>query len=66
VNWYRNSVAAGGCIVLHHGEEYRVVGVEPYPPDQGRLAFPPPFRFVLRALRRKDFRLLRTAPSSRP
>ena len=24
VNWYRNVVAAGGCLVLHHGHEYRV------------------------------------------
>jgi len=24
VNWYRNVVAAGGCVVVHHRVEYRV------------------------------------------
>lgn len=61
VDWYRNVVAAGGCELLVDGVEHRVVGIEPYPADAGRRAFPPPARLVLRLLRRREFRLLRTA-----
>ena len=60
VNWYRNTVAAGGCTVVHHGREYRVTGIEECSAEQGRSAYPGPLRFVLKATRREDFRLLRT------
>lgn len=59
VNWYRNIVAAGGCIVLHRGDEYRVEAIEPYDATAGRNAYPPPFRTILKLLGRNDFRLLR-------
>jgi deazaflavin-dependent oxidoreductase (nitroreductase family) len=62
VNWYRNVVAAGGCVVLHHRREYRVTSVEPCSAERGRTAYPVPFRFVLKALGRNEFRLLRTDP----
>ena len=58
--WYRNLLAAGGGVVLHHGKQYRITGVEPCDADWGRRAFPLPFRLVLTALGRAEFRLLRT------
>ena len=64
VNWYRNVVAAGGCVVLHHRREYRVTSVEPCSAERGRTAYPAPFRFVLKDLGRNEFRLLRTDPQS--
>jgi deazaflavin-dependent oxidoreductase (nitroreductase family) len=60
VNWYRNIVAAGGCVVVHHGGEYRVNQVEACSVERGRSAYPEPFRLVLKAAGRKQFRLLRT------
>jgi deazaflavin-dependent oxidoreductase (nitroreductase family) len=60
VNWYRNIVAAGGCVVVHRRREYRVTGVEPCDAARGRDAFPAPARLVLKAMRREEFRLLRT------
>jgi deazaflavin-dependent oxidoreductase (nitroreductase family) len=66
VNWYRNIVAAGGCVVLHRRREYRVVGVEPCGAEYGRAAFPTPARLILKALRREQFRLLRTQSAEQP
>jgi hypothetical protein len=60
VNWYRNVVAAGGCVVVDHRSEYHVTAIEPCSSDRGRNAYPTPFRQVLRAMGRKEFRLLRT------
>lgn len=60
VNWYRNIVAAGGCVVIHHRKEYRVNAIEPCDPVAGRAAYPLPFRTILRILGRTDFRLLRS------
>jgi deazaflavin-dependent oxidoreductase (nitroreductase family) len=59
VNWYRNAVAAGGCVVVRGGREWRVVGIEPYDAERGRAAYGIPARWVLRLLRRTEFRLLR-------
>ena len=61
VDWYKNVTAAGHCTVLHHGREYEVTAVLPYPAELGRAAFPAPARLVLRALRRRHFRLLAVA-----
>ena len=60
VAWYRNIVAAGGCVVVYRGHQYRVNRIEPCSAEQGRNAYPAPFRQVLAAARRKKFRLLRT------
>jgi deazaflavin-dependent oxidoreductase (nitroreductase family) len=62
VDWYRNAVAAGGCVVVRGGREWRIDGVAPYDSERGRAAYPIPARWVLRLLRRSDFRLLRVAP----
>jgi deazaflavin-dependent oxidoreductase (nitroreductase family) len=64
VNWYRNAVAAGGCVVVDGRHEYRVTEIEPCSTERGRAAFPPPFRAVLQATGRQEFRLLRTADPS--
>jgi deazaflavin-dependent oxidoreductase (nitroreductase family) len=61
VDWFKNVTAAGHCTVVHHGREYDVNGIVPYPVELGRGAFPAPARLVLRALDRRDFRLLTTA-----
>jgi len=60
VNWYRNTVTAGGCVVVHHGREYRVTRIEPCSPERGVSAYPAPLRFVLRITGRTSFRLLVT------
>lgn len=60
VNWYRNIVAAGGCVVIHRGKEHDVTRIEPLDAEVGRAAYPTPFRLVLRAANRTEFRLLRT------
>ena len=59
VNWYRNVVAAGGCVVVRHRVEYRVTTIEPCSAERGRNAYPGPFRLVLKAASRSEFRLLR-------
>jgi deazaflavin-dependent oxidoreductase (nitroreductase family) len=63
VDWYRNIVAAGGCVVIYRGKRYRVNRIEPCSAEQGRSAYPAPFRQVLRAAARTEFRLLRTDTS---
>jgi deazaflavin-dependent oxidoreductase (nitroreductase family) len=60
VNWYRNIVAAGGCVVVHHRREYRITHIEPCSAEYGRGAYAAPFRLILKAAGRKEFRLLRT------
>jgi deazaflavin-dependent oxidoreductase (nitroreductase family) len=60
VNWYRNIVAANGCVVVHHRHEYRVSAIRPCSAERGRAAFPAPLRLVLSAGGRDQFRLLVT------
>ena len=66
VNWYRNIVAADGCVVVHHRVEYRVNHIEPCSAERGRGAYPAPLRLVLKAAGRNEFRLLRTEHSQPP
>jgi deazaflavin-dependent oxidoreductase (nitroreductase family) len=66
VNWYRNIVAAGECVVVHDRSEYRVTHIEPCSVEYGRGAFPVPFRLILKAAGRKEFRLLRTNMPAQP
>ena len=63
VNWYRNIVAAGGCVVLFRGKEYRVTAIEPCDAETGRAAYPAPARIVLKLTGRNEFRLLRVQKS---
>jgi deazaflavin-dependent oxidoreductase (nitroreductase family) len=61
VDWYRNIVAAGGCVVVHRGVEHRIDRIEPCPAEVGLRAFANPSAFVLRVLRRREFRVLHEA-----
>jgi deazaflavin-dependent oxidoreductase (nitroreductase family) len=60
VNWYRNILAAGGCVILHHRVEYRVTAIEPCAAQRGRTAYRAPFSLILKVAGRDQFRLLRT------
>jgi len=59
VAWYRNVEAAGRCRVVVGGVEYAIDGIEVCPPEVGLRAFGYPAAWVLKALRRRDFRVLR-------
>ena len=61
VSWYRNVVAAGGCVVVSGGAEYRIDRIDPCDREAGLRAFGNPAALVLRVLRRHEFRLLRAA-----
>jgi deazaflavin-dependent oxidoreductase (nitroreductase family) len=65
VNWYRNLVAAGLGTVVWRGRAFAVGPVEPLTTDAGLRAFGPPASWLLRLLRRHEFRLLREAAPPR-
>ena len=58
VSWYRNIVAAGHCVVVVKGVDYHVDRIEPLGKDEGLRAFGYPAAFVLKLLRRHEFRYL--------
>lgn len=64
VNWYRNIVAAGSCVIVSGGREYSIGSIEPYATDAGLRAFGGPRAAILRLLNREEFRLLRLAPAA--
>ncbi|MBZ0297443.1 MAG: nitroreductase/quinone reductase family protein [Anaerolineae bacterium] len=47
VDWHRNVLAAGGCGILWHGQEYTIHQVEPMDAEAGRRNFPQPERWIL-------------------
>jgi hypothetical protein len=62
VAWYRNLVAAGGrATILHRGRVYTIDRMDPMEASAGLRAFGAPRNLILRALRRRDFRLLHVA-----
>jgi hypothetical protein len=61
VSWYRNTVAAGGCVLIVGGAEHDIDGITDYPTADGLKAFGYPRALILKVLRRRDFRLLHTA-----
>jgi len=61
VNWYRNIMAAGECEVVVKGRTHRIDRIELMPADAGRGAFGHPFDWILKALRRHEFRFLHEA-----
>jgi deazaflavin-dependent oxidoreductase (nitroreductase family) len=63
VDWYRNIVAAGGCVIVHHRTEYHVTHIEPCSAEYGLGTYAAPFRLILKIAGRKEFRLLRTEKS---
>lgn len=64
VNWYRNIVTAGSCVIISGGVEYRIDRIEPCDPDTGLRAYGNPAALILRLLKRHEFRLLHTADGS--
>jgi hypothetical protein len=65
VSWYRNIVAAGGCVVVSGGAEYRIDRIEPCDPTTGIRAYGKPAALVLRLLHRHEFRLLHVGVAER-
>ena len=61
VSWYRNVVAAGRCTVVYRGVEYEIGRIGPCDRETGMAAFGYPAAFVLKLLRRHEFRLLSRA-----
>lgn len=59
VDWHKNVVAAGGCMVVWHGQEYVIDTIEPINTASGIAAFPLPQQMILRLLRRKHFEKLK-------
>jgi deazaflavin-dependent oxidoreductase (nitroreductase family) len=59
VDWHKNVVAAGGCMVVWHGQEYVIDTIEPVDTETGRAAFSPSRQLLLRLLRRKHFEKLK-------
>jgi deazaflavin-dependent oxidoreductase (nitroreductase family) len=61
VSWYRNVIAARGCVIIFKGTEYRIDRIEPYPAKDGLRAFGYPRLIVLKVLHRNEFRFLHEA-----
>jgi deazaflavin-dependent oxidoreductase (nitroreductase family) len=59
VDWHKNVVAAGGCTVVWHRQEYVIDQIEPLDTETGRAAFPEPQQIILRILGRKHFEKLK-------
>lgn len=55
VSWYRNTVAAGRCTILRHGEAFDIDRITPLGTAEGLAAFGAPRSWVLRLLRRHEF-----------
>jgi deazaflavin-dependent oxidoreductase (nitroreductase family) len=64
VSWYRNTVAAGHCVLIVGGTEYEIDGVTELSRQDGLRAFGFARALVLKVLRRKEFRLLHVAGGS--
>jgi deazaflavin-dependent oxidoreductase (nitroreductase family) len=59
VAWYRNVIAAGNCVIIFKGAEHPIAAIEPCTTQDGLNAFGYPAAFLLKLLRRHEFRLLR-------
>jgi deazaflavin-dependent oxidoreductase (nitroreductase family) len=59
VSWYRNIVAAGGCVIVFQGAPYQIAHIEPYNTQAGLRAVGYPRALILKALRRNEFRHFR-------
>jgi hypothetical protein len=55
VDWHKNVLAAGGCVMIWHCREYLIDKIEPLDIKTGMTAYPPLQQLILRALGRKDF-----------
>ena len=61
VDWYRNIVAAGACDVVVKGRVHHIDRIETMTAEAGRRAYGHPFDWILRAMRRHEFRYLHEA-----
>lgn len=66
VSWYRNAVAAGGCVLVVGGVEHRIDAISNCSAEAGLRAFGNPRAVVLKLLRRRDFRHLHEGPGQQP
>jgi len=55
VDWYRNVLAAGGCVLRYKGVDHVVTAIEPVEATTGLAAFTPAQRRLLTVLRRSHF-----------
>ena len=55
VDWYRNVLAAGGCVLRYKGSDHAVTAIEPVDAATGLAAFSPLQRRLLTVLRRSHF-----------
>jgi deazaflavin-dependent oxidoreductase (nitroreductase family) len=60
VDWYKNVLAAGGCTIIWHGQDYVIDKIEPLDAETGRAIFPLPARLILRIARMRHFVKMRT------
>ena len=58
VDWYRNAVAGGAVVVVHAGTEFPITRIDTCPAERGLRAYSAPFRWILKATGRNEFRLL--------
>jgi deazaflavin-dependent oxidoreductase (nitroreductase family) len=62
VAWHRNVIASGRCEVVDRGVAHRIDHISVISAEEGLRAFGNPAALVLRALRRREFRLLHVEP----
>ncbi len=55
VDWYRNVKAAGGCVIVWHGQPFTINAITPISTAEGYREFPQPFNVALRLMNRRDF-----------
>src|SRR5271157_4940860 len=55
VDWHKNVLAAQGCTMVWHTQEYVIHKIEPLDTKTGMAAYPPTLRLILRVLGREDF-----------
>jgi deazaflavin-dependent oxidoreductase (nitroreductase family) len=55
VDWYRNILAAGSCALQWQGKTCKLDRPETISAEAGLLAFPFPFRPILRLMRKRDY-----------
>jgi hypothetical protein len=62
VDWHKNVLAAGGCILVWHDKEYAINQIEPLDPKIGLAAFSPLQQMILRLLKRNHFEKMKYQP----
>ena len=55
VDWHKNVLAAGGCVLIWRSRAYAIGRIEPLDATAGRSAYPQPQRTILRLLGRTHF-----------